>query len=132
MKTITETRISKILVGRVHNLGNYENIRYEITVDVGTNENPADVVTKLETTLEDLQAVSGVSDYDLRRSKAILEKPESELEEFDRERLEFHRRRIAEHKAAFERRKNAKQQLAKFGGTEVFTDAKLNWDDDDR
>lgn len=38
-----QTRVSRITVGRVHNLGNYENIRYEVTIDVGSNDDPAEI-----------------------------------------------------------------------------------------
>lgn len=31
-------RVSKITIGRLFNLGSYEHIRYEVTVDIGKNE----------------------------------------------------------------------------------------------
>lgn len=126
-----KSRVSRITIGRLHNLGNYEHIRYEVTVDVGLNDNPAEILNSLETTLADLQADSGVDSYDLRRAKAVLEKPPSELDEMDLRNLEGFKRRIARHEDAMKRRAAAKQQLSILGGTSVHKDAKDNWDDED-
>lgn len=126
-----KSRISRITVGRVHNLGNYENIRYEVTVDVGFNDNPAKILNHLETTLEDLQAESGVDSYELRRARAALEKPESELDEWDLKNLDGFKNKVAKHEEAIKRRAEAKEALNSLGGTAVYTDAKDSWSDED-
>ena len=33
-------KITKITVGRLHNLGNYEHVRYELTVEVPEGQKP--------------------------------------------------------------------------------------------
>lgn len=128
--TENKSRISRITVGRVHNLGNYENIRYEVTVDVADGDNPAEILNSLETTLEDLQATSGVDSYDLRRAKAALEKPASELDEVDLRNLDAFKQRVEKHDTAMARRNEAKEALNRFGGTAVHKDAKDNWEED--
>ena len=49
--TTPQSRVSKITVGRLHNLGNYEHVRYEVTVELPPGTAPASVVRDLEDTL---------------------------------------------------------------------------------
>lgn len=125
-----KTRIARITVGRVHNLGNYENVRYEVTVDVGTNDNPAEILRELETTLSDLRANSGVASYELKAAKEILATPEDELTDWNKTHLDTYKQRIADVEAAQLKREQARQNLAKFGGSGVYTDHKDNWEED--
>lgn len=47
--------ITKITIGRLFNLGNYEHVRYEITVDVGADESPEQALRALDLTLARLK-----------------------------------------------------------------------------
>lgn len=129
--TENKSRVARITVGRVHNLGDYENIRYEVTVDVGTNDNPAEILNSLEKIVDNLQAESGVDSYTLRRAKIALEKSESELDEMDLRNLDSYRNAVAKHEDALKRRAQAKEALNSLGGSSVHTDAKETWENDD-
>lgn len=41
-------RVSKITIGRLFNLGSYEHIRYEVTVDIGENESAEEALIGVE------------------------------------------------------------------------------------
>jgi hypothetical protein len=51
-------RVSRVTIGRLHNLGNYEHIRYEVTVELPPGTAPASVVRELEDTLNALAEVA--------------------------------------------------------------------------
>jgi hypothetical protein len=128
----SETRISRITIGRLHNLGDYEHIRYEIAVDIGANDNPSNVLQSLENILSDLQAKSGVGEYELRRAQSVLIKPASELDEMETRNLETYKTYVERHEKAIQRRAKEKTALSNLGGTSIYKDAKENWDDEDR
>ena len=73
-------RISRITLGRLHNLGNYEHVRYEVTVELPPGTSPASVARELEDTLNALEPRQPVSDWDLRQAVKTLALPEPVLE----------------------------------------------------
>lgn len=129
--TEQKTKITRLSIGRVHNLGNYENVRYEVQVDVGEGENVSQLLANLENILEDVRAVSWVSKWDYDRAKEMLAKPASELSEIELSNLDLYKKRIADYESVNEKRQKAKDALNTLGGNTVFTDAKENWDDQD-
>lgn len=76
-------RISRITLGRLHNLGNYEHVRYEVTVELPPGTSPASVARELEDTLNALEPRQPVSDWDLRQAVKTLALPEPVLEPKD-------------------------------------------------
>jgi hypothetical protein len=127
---IEKSRVQSIHVERVYNLGNYENIKVGVRVDVGTNDDPGLVLACLERIFNDLRADSGVDRYELRRSERILSKPEADLDEDDRKRLDQSREYMGRHEAAKERRRKARQALATLNYTSQYKDHKEDWEDD--
>lgn len=128
MSEITKPEIKTVTLSRLHNLGNYEHIKYEVTVDVN-GEPPGLVISVLEQALADLQAKSPHSEWDLRRAKEALEKPASELDEHDLHNLDLYKRRLKEHEEIQQRRNKARNTLNNLGLSSEYTDAKENWDD---
>ncbi len=137
-------RISRITIARLHNLGNYEHVRYEVTVELPLGTSPASVARELEETLAELEPKRPVSLYELGHAIKLLSKPAPKFSDFDdlpagvahvrfeeaqneRERAERlikkHEEWKADHEAALAR-------FDRLGGTRLFTDAKDNWDDD--
>ena len=76
-------RISRITLGRLHNLGNYEHVRYEVTVELPPGTSPASVARELEDTLNALEPKQPVSDWDLRQAVKTLALPEPVLDPKD-------------------------------------------------
>lgn len=140
----TGPRISRITIGRLHNLGNYEHVRYEVTVELPPGTAPASVVRDLEDTLTALEPKAPVSDWDLRQALKTLALPEPVLQpkgeddpfdspeqalrraQADRERARCHILRNEEWRKS---RDAALARLNQFGGSVQFKDAKDNWDD---
>ena len=125
-----QSRVQGFHVERVYNLGNYENIKIGVRVDVGANDHPGLVLASLERIFNDLRADSGVDKYELSRAKRILAKPEAELDEDDRKRLEQSREYIRREQEAKERRRKARQALATLNYTSQYKDHKEDWADD--
>lgn len=129
---MAENKVSRITIARLHNAGNYEHVRYEISVDVGPNQNPASVAEELEAILNDLKPVRTDYDYELMRSRAVLAKPASELSDLDFANMNAHRERVKKADEQSEKRQKAYERLNDLGGSRVYTDAKDKWDEEDR
>jgi len=121
------TRITRIQIQRLHNLGNYESVRYEVTVDVGANDDAGKVLRTLEKALDDIRAQPNSSAWDYKRAKNKLEKPD-ELEQWERE---SYQKTVKGHEEAHAKREAARQMLSSFIVSEEKRDAKENWDDEE-
>lgn len=138
-------RISRITLARLHNLGNYEHVRYEVTVELPPGTSPASVARELEDTLNALEPKQPVSDWDLRQALLLLAKPAPTLQQLetdddpfdnpeqvlrraqaDRERARLH---LERHEAWRKSRDAALSRFDALGGTNQLTDAKDRWDD---
>lgn len=138
-------RISRITLGRLHNLGNYEHVRYEVTVELPPGTSPASVARELEDTLNALEPRQPVSDYELREAMKLLAKPEPTLQpdgddddswDGPKQKLqrvlgerESARLRIKRHQEWVESRDAALRRLDALGGCGKWSDAKDRWDD---
>lgn len=127
--TTPQARVSKITVGRLHNLGNYEHVRYEIAVDVPEGASATQTLSNVERVLGGLDPKPPVSDYDLERSYAALKKPLEEWEEWEKGNRETYVNYIERNKAWQAEQKLAREALDDIGGTRIYTDAKDKWDD---
>lgn len=122
-------RISRMTVGRLHNLGNYEHIRYEISVELPEGVNPAKTLAEVETILNNLEPKQPWSDYELRAAKELLSKPSGELEDWEVANLPSARLKIEECEKHAQKRNDARKALNQLGGTSVLTDDKDNWNE---
>ena len=125
-----KTRVTSLHVGRVYNLGNYENMRVEVTVQVASGDDPGRVLRTLEGILRDLRA-KGPDSYEVSRARRALEKPEAELDEVDLKRLDKYRQVVAEHEAAMQKREAARAALSTLEYSTEHIDHKDKWEDDE-
>jgi hypothetical protein len=143
-------RISKITVARLYNLGSYEHVRYELTVEVPEGASATNAIIGVEKILAGLSPLKNacikseqeierlrreiqemrtmpVADWERRYGsyqgtvREIIERHEAELNES-----------IAKRAAALSRSARARELFDDLGGAEKWTDAKLDWDDEDR
>lgn len=144
-----KTRVTRLSIGRVYNLGNYEHVRYEVSVDVASSDSASSVLGTLEAIIADLQPIERTS----VRSEAEIKRLSDEVAKMatmDEEtwaryyghctgtRVEVEGR-YAEHlaqamrerAAAVSKREAAKDTLDTLGGSTRYTDAKERWRDDD-
>ena len=141
-------KVSKITIGRLFNKGNYEHVRYELTVEVKESESATDAITNLERIVEALKPVSRLcisSADELQRNIKEIEQmkamPAEELERtyahYKGTREEIIARYEADLKESSEKRESALQraQAARaafdnLGGIAEHRDAKLDWETD--
>jgi hypothetical protein len=126
-----QTRVTSIVVERLFNLGNYENVKVGVRVEVCNGDDPGRLVISLENILNDLRAKHGVSDWYLDRAKAALAKPEAELEQQEKDSLDDYRKAVAKVEEAAERRRKAREALSTLDYTVERKDHKQSWDDGD-
>ena len=124
-----QARVSKITVGRLHNLGNYEHVRYEIAVDIPEGASATQTLGNVERVLAGLDPKPPVSDYDLQRAVAALAKPVDTWPEWERDNVESYSRSVAKDAAWRAEQKLAREALDDIGGTRIYTDAKDSWDE---
>lgn len=146
-------KVSKITIGRLFNLGSYEHVRYEMTVEVRDGESAASAIIGLEKVLEGLKPESQSctqSRQELARAKLRLVEMRSQLETLPED--EFRRKHghfegtPAEYVARCERShfeavakrddwerisKSARRFFDDIGGAEHWKDCKLDWETDD-
>jgi hypothetical protein len=140
-------KITTIKIARLHNLGNYEHVRYELSAEIGPSESATQCVIGLENILNDLDPKPPAdvkSSSELSQGKLRLERITSlPPEEFDTEfgfdrgdrddyikRLEEDMANAIQKRLEWEkRRETALQMLDNIGGTTKWTDCKQQWED---
>lgn len=145
-------RVSKITVGRLYNLGSYEHVRYEISLDVAPGESAAKAMIGLERIVKALapEKSACVKTHDeLRRELANIERMRADLatlgEETFRQRHGFFEGTAKQYikrcfeswktsrkkRIAWDRRSaKARAKLDSVGGASKWKDAKLDWEND--
>lgn len=146
MKT-QKSRVSRISIGRVYNLGNYEHVRYEVTVEVPEGQSASKAIVGLEKIIAGLAPLRCIkTEAELKRSAANIERMEKlTTEEWNREhqfsvgsRSEIIARHKKDHAADILRTARAKRKAARaralfddLNGSATWKDAKLDWHQDD-
>lgn len=67
--------VSKITIGRLFNLGNYEHVRYEIAADLQPGENPREAVEKLNSAINAIGEKCPIEEYELRSAQEAIDGP---------------------------------------------------------
>jgi hypothetical protein len=123
-------KVTHLNVSRLFNMGNYENCKFEVSVELHEGDKPGEAIAKLQSLLERLEPNSPVSEYDLRDARKMLETPASELRPYQLENIESYKKRVQKHEEWLAKREQALEEFDELGGNEAFTDAKENWNDD--
>ncbi len=142
-------RVTKITIGRLYNLGSYEHVRYELSLEVGDGESaalalqgierimaalnpkrPGNVPSEIETAHEHrrMDAMNELSDEQFERMHGGYVGTRAEYMERIRHSTEEGEKRREVWK---ERSRKARELLDDLGGAAVWKDAKLEWDDAD-
>jgi hypothetical protein len=131
--------VTALTVARLHNLGNYEHVRYEVTVALPDGAKPSEVLSDVTEILADLRP-SKQSQWDIGRARTLLAGAEPPVVPDDapyeqrraREVWEQARELVKRDDAEQKRVARAQQALNDLGGTRRYTDAKASWDDEDQ
>lgn len=140
-----QMRVSRINIGRVYNLGNYEHVRYELCIDIPAGENASTAIIAAERLIEGLRPDrSSETKADLdREAKRIADMRTMCAADFERRHGQpvggataYIERCVADltEKTARMKERNEKQARARqlfddLGGASQWKDAKLSWDD---
>lgn len=119
--------LSRITIARLYNLGNYEHLRYELTLDVPPGEDPLSVLHAGHAAIEALRPIP-VPD-NVTWARRILSKQASDLTAQESLRLEECRRVVAVHEENEAKRRDRLKLFTSLGGAEQFKDAKSSWAD---
>lgn len=144
-----KTRITRITIGRLYNLGSYEHVRYELTVEIPEGESPTVAVMGMEKILEGMKPVKTLpvdNEWEIKRKHdEILRMENLTGDQWQREyghcvgsREEVieryktsHNEAVQKREAALARASRARALFDDLGGAAEWKDAKLDWDDDD-
>lgn len=124
-----KSRISRITIARLYNIGNYEHVRYELTADVPEGNSAKIAVAKLVKILRGANPKPPHSRFEYERAKESISKPLSKMDEMDHANQRAYRRVVDDVNRWKKQREEALDLLHKFGGTADHRDAKLEWDD---
>lgn len=132
------SKVTRIGVGRVYNLGNYENCRYELSVDVGDDAKPSRILRNLVHILVVANPKSPVAAWDVESAKKRLANPEewhkNVTPEKERRRqikqmVKEAKETVAKYEAWEKARVRALRLLDSIGMNIAHKDAKNDWDD---
>lgn len=128
---MSEARVSRLTIGRLYNMGNYEHVRYEISVEVPEGANAGDAMRRLKTILWALRPAK-VDKYSIRHAKELVGDPDKHGNNYVDlpAALASAQAQIDKHAAELQRIKDATAALEDLGGSGVFTDAKDDWDEE--
>lgn len=127
MNEPTMPRLSRFSIARLYNLGNYEHVRYELTVEV-----PPECSAK-EAFLAALQLLHSADPHppctkrEFEEATQALARPAAEMDEYDRKNLERHKMRLEAREVWEHNRKLALEALDRLGGKTEYREADPNF-----
>jgi hypothetical protein len=141
--------ITKITIGRLYNLGNYEHVRYELTAEIPEGKSATIAVLGMEKILAGMKPVRTLcvdSEHEIKRMHAEVLKMEGlDADHWQRDyghcvgtREEVIERYKTSYNKAVEKREaalalasRARALFDDLGGASEWKDAKVDWDDAD-
>jgi hypothetical protein len=126
-KPKSKPRVSRITIGRLYNLGNYEHVRYELTVDVPAGVKPSHALTQMLRVLKAANPKPPCSAYEIRTAREALAKDPATLSQYDRDNLETFKERVSRYDEWLALKERAVRILDEMGGSRVEVDAKEAW-----
>lgn len=144
-------QITRITVGRLFNLGSYEHIRYELSVEIPEWASASQTMRGIEKIMEALnprKVETAPSEIEIKREEMQIAAAEAMTDEEFRDYRNYRdyagtreevmqrlkeglREKIESRKKAVELAKNARELLDNLGGAAIWKDAKLDWETDD-
>lgn len=142
--------ISKITVCRLFNLGNYEHVRYELTIDVAPSDLAATAIVAAERILEAMKPLSKQclkTEHELARMADEVAKMKTmpvvdwqrryghctgTAEEVIKRYQESYDEDLTKFNEATARATRARQLFDDLGGAAQWKDSKLDWEDDNQ
>lgn len=126
-----KTRVSTISIGATFNCGNYENVRYDVSAQVGEGESALAAFQELRYIVALLKPVRRPDCED--SFERVSKKTESERSAYEAEHFQEWADKMAAFHSRNSRRAEAIKMLDTLGGNRQYRDAKQSWEnyDDD-
>lgn len=128
-QNVAPPRVSHISVSRLFNLGNYENVKFDVSVEIPPGNSACATMKMLLGILQKLRPIK--VGYDVTHAIEMLNKPETELTEAQLGLLAEYKATVEAHNKKVQERKQAMAKLDALGGTRTDRDAKDEWEDHD-
>ncbi len=119
--------LRQIRIGRTYNAGNYENHRYDLTLEIPDDADPLTILAIGEKAIEALRPMDDLYEEDYKRE--CLRKDHSELSEYVIEQLPEWRKELEELDKKREQRAKALESFKLLGGQSSYKDAKETWEE---
>lgn len=123
-----DVRVASIAMDRLVNLGNYEHVKYSITVELNPGADPVATFIGLETILGVL-AKKGPDQYQTSQAQRTLNAPPEQLKMYSEDEIERAKAVMQRWHELKNAQDKARELLRQLGGTIAFTDAKDQWED---
>ena len=124
-----KTRVTSISVGATYNLGNYENVRFDLSVEVGPGESATAAFQELRYIIASLRPTRqpDCADSFAAADKKLVE----ERSNWEKEHFQEWADRMAAFHSKKVRRSEAIAMLDTLGGNRQHRDAKQDWETED-
>lgn len=126
---LIQPRVSRLSIGRLCNLGNFEHIRYEVTVELPEGVDVTKTLKAIEEALN-IMAVRPPDGWSYRRALEALGKPRSEWTSLDIANEPSYRENVRRMETWKAKQEYARAVLGELGLSSQFTDHKEKWEDD--
>lgn len=140
MEEQPKARVTRVGIGRLYNLGNYEHVRYDLTIEIPEGADALKAFTGLRRLVRALKPMKAKDHFFVRTEEIVAKvdamSPEERTDavgrgEFTEEAVTTYREKIAKRQARADQRKVALRLFNDLGGAEIHKDAKDGWDDED-
>lgn len=124
-----KTRVTSISVGATFNLGNYENVRYDVSAEVGPGESAMAAFQELRFIIASLKPIRSpgcLEEYEKARKKE-----HAEMSNWEQQQFESWAATVADWELRKTNRAQAIQALDRLGRNQKFRDAKQSRETDD-
>jgi hypothetical protein len=124
-----KSRITRITVARLYNIGNYEHIRYELTAEVPEGCSAKAAMGNLVKIIRNANPKAPCTRSELLAARESISKPLAKMINSDHVNAKYYRNIIDNFEKWQKGREEALRLLEKFGGKSDHKDAKLDWED---
>jgi hypothetical protein len=123
----SKPRLARFSIGRLYNLGNYEHVRYELTVEVPPECSAKDAFLATLQLLHAADPHPPCTKREFEEATKALAKPAAELDQYELKNIELHKKRMKARQVWEQNRKLALEALDRLGGKVEYKEAQDNW-----
>lgn len=123
-------KVTSLSVSRLYNLGNYQNVKFDLTVQIGPGESASQTFCNLTWILNQLRPLK-TPDCQASYEQAI-KLPEEQQSEYQKQHLQEWADQMSTWAEKKRRRSEAVAAFDALAGVSKYTDHTRNWDDDDQ